>query len=315
MPIITLESDTTLRWSCRAGDFLIWFRCNDPFCGPEDAWTVMDLWEMREGDSVTITNRIADLPGWFALHPSEVSDALACQMMANVHSGYQPGDPIDGPNLWRLRAGDRVIWIGDDRPGQPSTDGLLAILDCRKCAVVIGESNRSGFDDYLTFGVPTTEEPSPVASARGRQALETVQAMGIPRTLSTDWTLSHGSLDDAAYDYGGTPTDKPSAPSAEAEAEPATYTVIVADNFHYMDESESDIVGQYTSITEAVAACKLIVEKSLQHEYRPRMSADDLYDRYKSFGDDPFIRGPGAGRTIFSAWEYAKARCREICEV
>lgn len=34
------------------------------------------------------------------------------------------------------------------------------------------------------------------------------------------------------------------------------YKVIVADNYHYMDESESYASGTYATLEEAVAACK-----------------------------------------------------------
>lgn len=44
----------------------------------------------------------------------------------------------------------------------------------------------------------------------------------------------------------------------------------------------------------------------------PGMTAAALYSSHKSFGDDPFI--VALGESIeFSAWDYAKARCAEIC--
>ena len=42
------------------------------------------------------------------------------------------------------------------------------------------------------------------------------------------------------------------------------------------------------------------------------MSAEALYSSYTSFGEDPFIAGHDP-RTTFSAWDYAKARCAELC--
>ena len=48
--------------------------------------------------------------------------------------------------------------------------------------------------------------------------------------------------------------------------------------------------GQYDSAEAAVAAAKAIVDRSLLFIYRPGMTADELYDHYTDFGDDPFIR-------------------------
>jgi hypothetical protein len=45
------------------------------------------------------------------------------------------------------------------------------------------------------------------------------------------------------------------------------------------------------------------------------MSAESLFDGYTNWGDDPSItRISGVDPTVnFSAWKYAKERCREIC--
>jgi hypothetical protein len=90
---------------------------------------------------------------------------------------------------------------------------------------------------------------------------------------------------------------------------------MVDDNFHYQDPDERREHGTYETVQEALAACRGIVDRSLKEEYRPGISAEALYDRYKSFGDDPFIMvidGAGDGAT-FSAWSYAEERCRVIC--
>jgi hypothetical protein len=44
--------------------------------------------------------------------------------------------------------------------------------------------------------------------------------------------------------------------------------------------------------------------EDLQSAYEPGMSADDLFDAYAHFGEDPWIDGPGDVQ--FSAWSYAK---------
>ena len=93
------------------------------------------------------------------------------------------------------------------------------------------------------------------------------------------------------------------------------YRVMVDDNFHYQDSDERWEQGSYETAEEALEACRSIVDRSLQEEYEAGISAEALYVRYVRFGDDPFIVVvDGAdGSVAFSAWNYAKERCRLIC--
>jgi hypothetical protein len=91
------------------------------------------------------------------------------------------------------------------------------------------------------------------------------------------------------------------------------FRVLVDDNFHHMDESERYQHGTFATEGEAVAAAKKIVDEWLSREYKPGMTARQLYDKYTSFGDDPFISSTDDKPVEFSAWNYAKERCAEIC--
>jgi hypothetical protein len=93
------------------------------------------------------------------------------------------------------------------------------------------------------------------------------------------------------------------------------YKVVVDDNFHYQDPNERREQGVYETIEEALAVCRGLVDKSLKEEYSSGISAESLYDRYTSFGDDPFIvvLDGTDDRATFSAWSYAKERCTVIC--
>ncbi|MDP9075515.1 MAG: hypothetical protein M3N98_15385 [Actinomycetota bacterium] len=92
------------------------------------------------------------------------------------------------------------------------------------------------------------------------------------------------------------------------------YTVFVDDNFHYMDPDERYRQGDYDDYELAVTVCKQIVERSLLHQFVSGMKAEELWSRYKSFGEDPFVRPPPpAPMEPFSAWTYARHRCQEIC--
>src|SRR5262245_61049301 len=90
------------------------------------------------------------------------------------------------------------------------------------------------------------------------------------------------------------------------------YTVVVGDNFHYQDASEHYEHGTFESVALAIAAAKRIVDEYLTSAYRPGMAPDELFKSYMAFGDDPFII-PSDEANPFSAWEYAKLRCRELC--
>ena len=90
------------------------------------------------------------------------------------------------------------------------------------------------------------------------------------------------------------------------------FVVRVADNFHYMDDDESHVHGEFATWPEAVGAARQIVDRCLEHEHRPGMAATELYDQYVSFGDDPYITPVPPGER-FSAWEYAKQQCAALC--
>lgn len=186
--VVQLTNDMTLRWSCRQGDFILWTSWPFP-SGPRQTPQIVDLWQMRDGDFVTITNRTADLPAWFELHPTEVCDALVFEMLKKLESGYQPGEIMDGPSIWRLKAGDRLVWVGESRPGSKAVNHVLAILECRECALAVGESNRGAPEEWLAFGSFLHPELTPAELARTRAAAEAVGKLGMPRTIALQWAL------------------------------------------------------------------------------------------------------------------------------
>lgn len=94
------------------------------------------------------------------------------------------------------------------------------------------------------------------------------------------------------------------------------YRVMVDDNYHYMDESQRYLQGEYATYSEALAACQEIVDQFLRYEHVPGMAASALYFRYMMFGEDPFIvdrAGSPDHAFGFSAWDYAKVRCQDLC--
>lgn len=92
------------------------------------------------------------------------------------------------------------------------------------------------------------------------------------------------------------------------------YTVLVDDNFHYMDADERYEHGSYSSLEEALQEAKMMVNRFLEGAYEPDMTADELFEKYTCFGLDPFIQSNTEDKFTFSAWGYAKERCQEICD-
>ena len=91
------------------------------------------------------------------------------------------------------------------------------------------------------------------------------------------------------------------------------FTVIVNENSHYMDESESYTLGEFETAEEALAACKRMVDEDLAELHTAGMPAEELYRRYTTFGRDPYIV-PADYSSKFSAWDYAKERSTAICK-
>jgi hypothetical protein len=95
------------------------------------------------------------------------------------------------------------------------------------------------------------------------------------------------------------------------------YVVMVDDNFHFIDESERTLDSEYTTAGAAVARCKAIVDEWLKHAVNNApepMTAAELLDTFHRFGDDPFvIAPPGTASVVFSAWDYARERAKEMC--
>ena len=90
------------------------------------------------------------------------------------------------------------------------------------------------------------------------------------------------------------------------------YKVLIDDNFHPMDESERTDHGGFATAEEAVAECKAIIDDNLE-SFKPRSTAQELFEIYAMFGDDPFIVGEPP--VHFSAWDYARERCGQLAQL
>lgn len=90
-------------------------------------------------------------------------------------------------------------------------------------------------------------------------------------------------------------------------------TVRVRENAHYMDDRAAYTIGPYASYAEAEAVCRKMVDQFLAGNAKPGIAANELFGLYTTFGEDPSVVGGAAADVHFSAWDYAKRRCGEMC--
>lgn len=184
---IPIGPDTTERLSCRSGDMLIWFRWGNPFMGGE--MRIADMWTMQDGDQLILTNRLADIPPWFALHGSEVRSASQAALERFLAANRMPDEPMDGPTVWRLLPGDLLAWTGDPRPGIEGEQGVLRIYRFTEESLVLGEA-RAPRPFGIMFDPAVRSDPLQVK--RGQRAAYMVRQMGYPNVIAADddWKLS-----------------------------------------------------------------------------------------------------------------------------
>lgn len=183
-----VKEDTTVLLPCRKGDHLLWLRGNDLF-SPDGDPQIVDLWEFRLADLVTITNRYDDLPEWFELTPGEARGHAAYALQPKVKAGDTPDTPLEGANIWRVLAGDGLAWIGHSRPGNPAEEGILAVFDCATYCLVTRQPRGGSLEDWQAFGALSTSEPQPDALEATRRALDIVRAMGPGSDRLDGWAI------------------------------------------------------------------------------------------------------------------------------
>jgi hypothetical protein len=183
-PIRRFGDDLTLRWSCRVGEFVLWVGLQNFLASDrESGWMVRDFWLVRDGDFVTITNRSADLPSWFELHPSEVCGSAVSKMMERLAAGYQPKEPMDAPTIWRVKAGDRLVWGSLERRHEPVRELLAFEAD----ALASGESSTLDPNWPTHFVTPDEKDLSPSAAAAIRAGFKAAIGLGVPRVFAEEW--------------------------------------------------------------------------------------------------------------------------------
>ncbi|MEO8005428.1 MAG: hypothetical protein ABI771_11020 [Betaproteobacteria bacterium] len=175
----------TTRWPCLAGDYVLWMRARNPFAA-DTQWRILDFWATRDGDAVTVTNNWDDLPPWFHLHPLEVANSYCPRMSALLAGGYEPDAPTNGPGLWRVRSGDRVVRVGANHRGAPEVRGVPEVVNFGYCALAFGEGN--GPAQAMIFG-EVDSNATHEDKRRFRAAYLAGAQGGAPRCMDDAWRL------------------------------------------------------------------------------------------------------------------------------
>jgi hypothetical protein len=183
--VVRFGMDTTTRLSFRKGDFLLHIRYNNMY---SDSLSIIDVWELNDRQFATVTNRYEDLPEWFQLHPTEVCGILVDLLLDKFNRGDYPAKPIDGPNVWRIKSGDYLIWLGASRSDMSSNEGILKIYSFSQNALLVGEPVPSKIEQLLQFGALTNEYDDEKVN-QSRNAINIVKQLGKPRRVNIDWQL------------------------------------------------------------------------------------------------------------------------------
>ncbi len=123
------------------------------------------------------------MPSWFELHPSEVGGSAVFKMMQRLTAGYQPKEPMHAPNIWRVKAGDRLVWVSLEHAGEP----VREIIVFEACAIASGENSTLNFDSPIHFAVPDEKDLSPAAAAAIRASFKAAVGLGVPRDFAEEW--------------------------------------------------------------------------------------------------------------------------------
>lgn len=183
---IRFGKDTTKRISFRNGDLLFHLRFTNIFT---ETLSIIDFWELKSGDSATITNRIDDFQSGFKLHPTESCSSLAYKIIEQYNRGDGPSEPIYSNTLWRVCDGDMLIWLGSDRSDIKSDRGILQIYLFLECALLSGEPSYKSLENSLDFGAVTNISNYNKRMNGLREMLKSLKLKGLPVSMSTAWRL------------------------------------------------------------------------------------------------------------------------------
>lgn len=141
-----------------------------------------DIWKLNGNTQILLTNRHQDLPYWFQMHPLETGGEALEWMRTLLEAGYEPPeDPMEGPGIWRLCSGDKLVWLHHT----PNAD-QMTIYEMGACALLVIAS--AGDSEGLALLLEDIDSPEDatdlkrVQDCRGRISL-----LPASRTFSDTW--------------------------------------------------------------------------------------------------------------------------------
>lgn len=112
------------------------------------------------------------------MQPSEVEES---------NDGTGDSEVMNAPNFWRVRAGDRLVLIGER--SYLETGMSYHILEFRESALVywVREDGRMPMPEEALAASPSPDDALRLGWAR--RAVAKVTALGPPRTMAADWRI------------------------------------------------------------------------------------------------------------------------------
>ncbi len=89
------------------------------------------------------------------------------------------------------------------------------------------------------------------------------------------------------------------------------FQITCIDNFSAPSDGASSAGRTFDCYEDAVAHCKRVIDSFLEDNYKPGMSAEELWHFFAMFGEDASV-STGTGEA-FSGWDYANHRCALLC--
>lgn len=90
------------------------------------------------------------------------------------------------------------------------------------------------------------------------------------------------------------------------------YIVKISDNTKYQEPEDDVTEGAFATHSEALKKCQDIVDEALKNLYYEGMGADELFNNFVAYGQEPYIESEDKDGPQFSAWKYAKERSSQV---
>ena len=158
-----------------AGDLLLHFSSES---GGLSQSGIGDLWQMCSAAQLWCADRKELMPPGFQLHHSELGGS---------NGGTGSGDVMHFPNLWRVRAGDRLALIGERLHADSGM--CYIILEFQKSALVywLREDGTMPMPEEALSASPSPDDAKRLVWTK--RAVSKVAALGPPKIRVKDWCI------------------------------------------------------------------------------------------------------------------------------